>query len=471
MVLRCPLCSELANDDGELAGHLAFAHGLHDDPGLVPAEGRTAEADAHLAGGFVPPGAATGFDRPQTAEVGLGPRQFAPPPSFLPPPPTPPANRWPGAPHPGTQHSTSSTTIIVGVVVAVVGLFAAAFVVLGTSRRDTGSRIGAPASTSLGSKSAAQSAASPTASPVYADSTGADNVDPQEALSVANRLWQDVNTALHDHNIDSLNNLESGPALDADAGTLRVACASGCPDIPVPSSGQMTVNVPHQGGWPAMFLASVKYTDACRADVKPCVELFVAVQPARGGPWTMHLRTSYGGHHASEDPAVLPDGFAAVPDSAAVPDTTLLTDYAEYFDTFKRTGQPPDPSRFDAGPFTTGLSSWALLLAERQQQAGFNEDVDYRADLGSGVFVFATSDNTTTTCGTIRYTTTATALPGQSISSSTIYQVWGGNLASGNYTAVHAEGLHETCFETRTGPPVIVTGIEGSTIEVTAQRR
>ncbi len=284
---------------------------------------------------------------------------------------------------------------------------------------------------------------------------------------MARQLWNGMVTARHENDRDALRALLKGPALEA---TLGDMCD--CPGIPKFVAETFSVNVPRQTSWPAVFFASATYTSSCEASARPCVDSFVAVQDRERGPWKIALWVGYSGRLNAETSGVGPGSFALDPPPLTYRDAvTLPAEYAEYRDSLKRTGEPPPQTRLGPGPFTTGEAEWLYDPPAEQRARNLSEGTSYTVG-GDPMYAFTAVAETAVVCGTVRYTSVATALPGMTIRQSQEQTEWGTKLAPGRYSSIVAEGLHMVCFELYANPnvPVTVFGRYGSVTKVTGTR-
>ncbi|MDQ1468175.1 MAG: hypothetical protein QOH10_2590, partial [Actinomycetota bacterium] len=194
-------------------------------------------------------------------------------------------------------------------------------------------------------------------------------LDVAEAERVATLLWSTHVRALRNGDAPLLKATEAGPALEADYGYL---CYIGCrPTNAV--EYRLFVNVPRQTSWPVAFEATVQYFEGCLPTKKPCVDTLVLRQEARNLPWKIVFWTTAagGGTSPEEQPALSGDGkYATTPGAPRISARDLLTDYANYLDTIKRTGTVPASTRLAPGAFTSGLASQFYEPLERQRALG-----------------------------------------------------------------------------------------------------
>jgi hypothetical protein len=276
-------------------------------------------------------------------------------------------------------------------------------------------------------------------------SSPTDTVDPLEAKSVARSLWAGISAALSAGDTGALRVFEAGPLLESDIGAI---CQVGCPPQQFSTPLQVSVNVPHQSGYPATFLATVTYQTGCHAATSPCVNQFIAVQPAKGAPWKAMLRIQYGGPTNSQQAHLLPDGYAVAPaDPATARISDLLADFSNYEDTLKRTGVPPTDSLLADGPFTSDRAPRLYDPPDAQAARGVHVTGTYTVDPADPTYVFATAAGGMTMCGDIRYAAELTSATGDPLDASVAVDEWKMRLTPGRYSSISLVGLDMLCFE------------------------
>lgn len=286
-------------------------------------------------------------------------------------------------------------------------------------------------------------------------------VTPDEATSVATELWQEWTQARSQRNIAELQALDVQPELSADYG---YACDLGCASPPVLSLQNISVTVTHQSSWPAVIFATASYVTDCNADVTPCQDTFVAVQPNPHAAWKIALMIRWSGSASSTIPPAPQGTYSpaiALPGGEHL--DTLPKEYANYLKAIKDTGQPPAGTRLAPGPLTT-----ELIATNYQPNQNPTHSVNYDVDANDPVWHFPGSGGTIATCGTVRYVDQVKATLGHPLLQSADHHEWG-NLAPGSYSAITLTGLHMVCFESAAGStsPVEVIGTWGDVVSVT----
>jgi hypothetical protein len=297
-------------------------------------------------------------------------------------------------------------------------------------------------------------------------------LDVTEAERVTRRLWADHTRARFQRDAPLLKAIEAGPALEADYGSI---CYLGCrgPDA---TEARQFVNVPRQTSWPVAFAATVQYFDGCFASQRPCVDTLVLTQQAQDRPWKIAFWMTAAGRNRSpeEFPALSSDGrYAITPGAPRISAQDLLTDYANYLSTLKRTGQPPASTRLAPGAFTSGLAASLYNPLSRQQAFGTLEHVSYFVDPADATWTFATSQNTTMVCGTVRYVATLDGVDGRPIVQPPNFSAFGSDVLPGRYASITQRGLHMVCFGLhRETEPAYVIGTfgEDTTVETKPAR-
>ena len=463
MSVSCPLCEATFAEQAFFVGHLADAHGLVDDAGTSSAAAPPVEPPVYASTQFAP-----------LEPSGLP----GPPPPIRPPPPTGwngPSTPYPQLPPPPPSRAAPAVSrVTIALIVGFVLIVAAvAIVLVGGSSSTSTSRTRAPVTTTRTGETRPPEDTSPTSAaapaPVMASSVSTtDSVDPVEARIVAPNLWNGRTDALRRGDTAALRVFDDGPLLDSDIGSI---CQVGCPPPTFSQIQSLTVNVPHQTGWPAMFFAAVTYADGCNSSSAPCVNQFVAVQADQGQPWKATLLIQYGGHTASMEPRLLPDGFAvaAADASSAVP--PLLADFANYETALKTTGQKPERTNLEDGPFTSDLGDRMFEPPEQQRARGIIETTEYTVDPVDPVYSFASAGGGTTACGTIRYSARTTSADGSPLPAETSIYEWGLRLAEGDYRSMTLLGLHMVCFDVLPNEPaVFVIASWGGNVTASGER-
>jgi len=292
-------------------------------------------------------------------------------------------------------------------------------------------------------------------------------LDVAEAERVATRLWSTHVRARVDGDAPLLKAIDAGPALEADYGYL---CYIGCGPTYAVESG-LSVNVPRQTAWPVAFEATVHYLEGCMATQRPCVDTLVLRQEARNLPWKIVFWTTAagGGTSPEEHPAPSGDGnYALTPGPPRISAQDLLADYANYLDTIKRTGRLPASTRLAPGAFTSGLVSQNYDSVEHQRSLGLFKNVVYRVDPADATWTFATSQNTTLVCGTVRYVASYVGVDGRVMVQPPDFSLFGSDVLPGRYSSIVKRGLHMVCFGLHpvASEPAYVLGSYGDDTQV-----
>jgi hypothetical protein len=303
---------------------------------------------------------------------------------------------------------------------------------------------------------------------IISSASATDSVDPTEARAVATQLWSGMTDALHRADTAALRVFEDGPLLEADIGGI---CQVGCGAPTFSSMQRLTVNVPHQSGWPAVFFAAVTYATGCHSASSPCVNEFVAVQADRGQPWKATLLIAYGGSSASLEPQLLPNAFAVSAADAPSLVPPLLADFANYDAALKDTGQKPASTSLEDGPFTSDLADRLFEPPEQQRARGIIDTTEYHVDPADPIYTFTSAGGGTTSCGTIRYTAVMTSTDGSPLPAIASIDEWQLRLADGSYRSMTLRGLHMVCFDTRVNiPTAVVIASWGGNVSVSGER-
>jgi hypothetical protein len=454
------LCNAGCDDQAAYVAHLNEVHGLIDDEGTTSdrAEPRPV-APIEQRSGFAPIEQLT---RP------LAP--VARPPELWPPPPPPPSMLLPGPPV--VPRTDVSRTVIVSIVVGIVVVTVAAMVWVGRS----GSHSAEPAADRIvpttGGSSGESSEPAATIAPaapvevIAASSTPSDSVDPREAADVASKLWQGRASALSTADSAALRVFDDGPLLEADIGSI---CQVGCP-LPSFSSGfTLSVNVPHQTGWPATFFASVRYSECDRSGLA-CVSDFVAVQPEEGAPWRATLLVTYTSDTTYTEQALrLPDGFAVAPPDPAPTVPPLLADFANYYTALKTTGSKPASTNLADGAFTSGHAARVFDPPEAQHARGIDSVTTYSVDPADPIYTFVDAGGDTKACGTIRYTDHMTSADGSPLDADVAVREYHFRIDEGLYKSMTLRGLHMVCFGVPEHDSAVVVATGGATTAVTGE--
>jgi hypothetical protein len=299
---------------------------------------------------------------------------------------------------------------------------------------------------------------------VSSTTSATDSVDPHEGHIVAGALWSGLSRAENARDIDALRAYEDGPLLASDIGEI---CHVGCPPPRFSAEESITVNVPHQTGWPATFFASVSYT-GCVSAQTPCIDEFVAQQNQKDGPWKAILLIHYGGHTISEQPQLLPDGYAVPAPDAAPTVTPLLADYANYLTSLKTTGTKPANTVLQDGAFTSDMASALFDPPQAQQARGLTIATEYHVDPTDPVATFVDGLGATTACGVVRSSSVVQSLSGDPLTAGVSVQEFRMRMADGRYSSITATGLHMVCFTKATdNPAAVVIASSGQIVAVT----
>lgn len=453
MNLQCPLCGYQPAEADDYRRHLADEHGLVDDEG--------AQESRHGLEAPAPPSFAP-------LEPMSGPPLLPPPPPvqsaplllpLLPPPP--PLLAPPPSAAPVSRERSIPKGVVVAMVAAILALTVAAMVFVGRSgssptRAETSP--GAGHSDVFGAGAPDPSTTTTSVPTVVASTTSTtDSVDPHEAHIAAGALWSGLSRAESGRDIDALRAYEDGPLLASDIGEI---CQVGCPPPEFSAEETITVNVPHQTGWPATFFASVSYT-GCVATQTPCIDEFVARQDEKGGPWKAILLIHYGGHTTSEQPQLLPDGYAVPGPDAGSTVPPLLADYANYLTALKTTGAKPASTALADGPFTSDTASALFDPPEAQRDRGLSIVTEYHVDPTDPVATFVDGLGATTACGVVRSSSVVQSASGDSLPAGVSVQEFRMRMADGRYSSITAARVHMVCFSQLAGDPVVVV-IAGS---------
>jgi hypothetical protein len=292
-------------------------------------------------------------------------------------------------------------------------------------------------------------------------------LDVAEAEHVTTLLWSAHVRARYRGDASLLKAIEAGPALEADYGYL---CYIGCRSTNATESRQY-VNVPHQTSWPVAFAANVQYVIGCTASQQPCVDTLVMRQEARNLPWKIVFWTTAAGAPNSPEqfPALSGDGkYALASGPPRISADDLLTDYANYLDTLKRTGNPPASTRLAPGAFTTGLASYLYEPLQHQVAVGSYARVSYRVNPADPTWTFATSQSTTLVCGTVRYVASFVGVDGRVMVQPPDFSGFGTDVLPGRYSSIVQRGLHMICFglHSDVSEPAYVIGNYGDDTQV-----
>ncbi len=289
-------------------------------------------------------------------------------------------------------------------------------------------------------------------------------VTPAEAKDVAGRLWQERMTARNQRDVAALRLVEDGPALEADTGYI---CALGCRG-PLETALSTTVNLPHQAAWPVHFFATTTY-DLPDCPVQPCDDSYVAEQRSSGAPWKIVLVVSHSGNPFGSQPSPDAGGYSVGPDPLPARDfPNLPAEYAQYLQSLKDTGRPPELTRLGAGPFTSGLVHGLYNPAAVQQTDGWLSTVTYSVNPSDPVWQFGAVNGIQVTCGTVRFQDSIRPALGRGLVDTSSAAVFGGaDVAPGTYSSIVVTGLHSACFEAYNQPgPVEVFGTWGDITHV-----
>jgi hypothetical protein len=298
-------------------------------------------------------------------------------------------------------------------------------------------------------------------------------VTPSQAREVTVSMWQLWEDALIARNTTALTEL-TPPGVLLTGELYNCAWPSGgcvAETSPRPVNAVTTI-VPAQHSYPIDFLAEVSTTqdisdlNSGQAQWVPWVELQVLTKANASAPWQLSFDTGYDGTN-NQLPPLLPFDLQPEPasssssqptsgatlynppptNSPSTPSSTFLSLLAQYYQSFKDTGNPPTNDRFAVGGAADGYGS---QLAENRQgniALGSRNGYDFSADPGAGEWEFSGAGGLPIECGTVLDTSTNTPVGGPVLLQNTDRTNWGMALAPGAYSKVITTTTHPTCVD------------------------
>jgi hypothetical protein len=103
-------------------------------------------------------------------------------------------------------------------------------------------------------------------------------------------------------------------------------------------------------------------------------------------------------------------------------------------------------TRLAPGGFTTGLTSYLYDPIERQRAEGSIATVTYSVNPADPTWTYATSENTTLVCGTVRYVATYAGVDRHAMVQFSDFRPFGSDVLPGRYSSITQHGLHMVCF-------------------------
>lgn len=193
-------------------------------------------------------------------------------------------------------------------------------------------------------------------------------INPATAKQIAESYWSRHALAVKERNLSSLAEIESGPALQTDAGTTDC----GCEPLSLNSPVALTVFVQRQTSFPAFFFAQAATAPVGKpAQVIVWTVVFDRESIAR--PWQAVLYSGYSvpfseipaGAQVVQSASTDEDGFdVGTFEALAPPVTTLPAQLAAYWQHWRDHDDAPATTTLAPGTWTT---EWAPNLTKQKQ--------------------------------------------------------------------------------------------------------
>ena len=298
-------------------------------------------------------------------------------------------------------------------------------------------------------------------------------VTPTEARDVTESMWQLWEEALISRNTTALAQLSPpGPLLNGEMYNCAWPSGSCVAQTNPRPVNNVTAIVPVQRSYPIYFLAEVSTIqdigdlNSGQTQWVPWVELQVLTKANALAPWQLSFDTGYDGA-GHQQPPLLPfelqpssaSASASAPasqaesynppptDSPSTPAPAFLSLLAEYYQSFKDTGNPPADDRFAVGGAAAGYGSQLGQSRQGNVAQGSRNQYDFSADPSAGEWEFSGPGGLPIECGTVLDTSTNTPASGPFLLQNADRTNWGMPLAPGLYSKIITTTTHPTCID------------------------
>lgn len=279
-------------------------------------------------------------------------------------------------------------------------------------------------------------------------------VTPDQADSIVRAWWPANEDALERNNMVATDQLESGGFQQYTDGQTLDLVGRKLEWRTVRPLLDLRLFVPRQVAYPADFLAILETTPYADDHSQPAgtkvVEFLVFERKSASDSWKGTLETdAYLDHWP---PSVFPTTAAGSPYEAtargpfSVAPKDLPSALASYWTAAYRSGTVPSDSPFANATFVN-LSADAIYRDRLawESRTGLVGDATYSVDPSDPIFQFSVNDSWDAVCFTVRMQSTTKHAGDGPLHQDPARENYGGRLPPGQYRAILAYGLHQTC--------------------------
>jgi hypothetical protein len=293
-------------------------------------------------------------------------------------------------------------------------------------------------------------------------------VTPAQARGITVSMWQVWEDALISRNTTALTQLIPPGALLSGELYNCAWPSGGCvAETSTRPVNNVTTIVPVQRSYPIYFLAEIStIQDVANLDAAPqwvpWVELQILTKDSASAPWQLSFDTGYSGTN-NQQPPLLPFDLQPGPESSSnsladwynppptkspsTPAPTFLSLLAQYYQSFKETGNPPANDRFMVGGDADGYGTQLATNRQNNISLGSRSHYDFSADPSAGEWEFSGAGGLPIECGTVLDTSTNTPVGGPVLLQNADRTTWGMPLPPGTYSKIITTTTHPTCVD------------------------
>jgi hypothetical protein len=284
-------------------------------------------------------------------------------------------------------------------------------------------------------------------------------VTPTVATTVARSMWTVRQNALAAGDSAAIRQLDvaDGPLVASDL----TACGCSSDNVPTSYTSLVTL-VPMESSYPLDFMAEYQSTTQLQASFNggktyqgPWEVIEVLIKADADSSWHVAFATGFSNAGASAN--VIP--FRPPPDAGAYDDVATIEPpvapnqlpelLANYWQSFKNTGQAPPGTPFLAGSDSSEFGAYIAETPQGNVSDGSKVTFAYSADPGEdGIWSFPVQPgDDLVTCSTVQVI--ATFVPdGTAPLDQTTSRPFGAGLAPGHYSEIVDTTIHESCILT-----------------------
>ena len=294
-------------------------------------------------------------------------------------------------------------------------------------------------------------------------------VTPSQAREATIAMWGLWDNALISRNTTALTQLTPpGSLLNGELYNCAWPSGGCVAETRARPVNNVTAVVPVQRSYPIYFLAEVStiqnISDVNSAPAPahwvPWVELQILTKANASAPWQLSFDTGYNGTNNQLPPLVpfdlqsapstssgtLPDLYNPPPTNPpSTPAPKFLSLLAQYYQSFKDTGNPPANDRFMVGGGADGYGSQLATTRQNNTSMGSRNHYDFSADPSAGEWEFSGAGDRPIECGTVLDTSANTPVGQFPLFQNSDRTNWGMPLAPGTYNKVITTTTHPTC--------------------------